>query len=65
MIVDTRRVNPDYKSSSDSPLLPLRFANMGELHVTIPVRKSFSYDFRLSDEPDTPRRDLKVSGAVD
>jgi hypothetical protein len=38
---------------------------MGELRVVIPRRKSFSYDFELSDEPDTPRRSLKAAGSVD
>jgi hypothetical protein len=65
MIVDSRRTNPQSKARSNSPLLPLKFADMGELHVTIPARKSFSYDFELSDEPDTPRRALKVSTAVE
>jgi hypothetical protein len=64
-IVDTRRTNPDYQTSSNAPLLPPRFAEMGELHVTIPARRSFSFDFKLSDEPDTARPALKVSGAMD
>ncbi len=65
LFVDARRDHPSYTSSAKTPPLPLRFSDFGNLKVVIPRRKSFSYDFELSDEPDTPRRSLKGSGTDD
>jgi hypothetical protein len=64
VIVDTRYDNPSLAASPKTPLLPRHFANMGGLRVVVPRRKSFSYDFELSDEPDTPRRSLKAADSA-
>ncbi len=66
IIVDARHENPNHVPDAQSPLVPRHFANMGGLRVVIPPRhKSFSYDFELSDEPDTPRRPLEAARSAE
>jgi hypothetical protein len=47
MIVDPRWDHPRYRGDSTDPLLPRHYRNMNELRVTIPARKSYSFDFDL------------------
>ena len=47
MIIDPRRENPNYKPGWNDPLLPDSYRSFDSMKVTIPNRKSYSFDFDL------------------
>ncbi len=47
MFVDPRWDHPKYRGNSTDPLLPEHYRDMNGLRVTIPARKSYSFDFDL------------------
>lgn len=47
IIVDPRRDNPNFKPGWTDPLIPERYRDFKSLRVTIPARKSYSFDFDL------------------
>lgn len=47
IIVDPRRDNPSYRKDSIEPMISERYRAFGAIRVTIPARKSYSFDFQL------------------
>jgi hypothetical protein len=73
VIQDARTEGERKAPNAAPPSFPARYAEMNELHVTIPPgTKAYSFDFKLTDEGDAPRPGseklqpvLKNSKAVD
>lgn len=47
IIVDPRKDNPKYRPGWTDPILPDSYRDFSKLKVTIPARKSYSFDFDL------------------